>query len=173
MGVAVPARALWVPLLDRLLDLYARRRTIYQEALALGEVEGDLSDIEVLDRLEELLRRQERYMVQAEEVAREARQIEGELARVWGIAAFSLRVGEIPAWAEREAAPRLAQGRALVRESRDLARRLLEDVRRREERLRAAMGQLLEQAGALQAERKAAGAYRVPKPKARFFDERR
>ncbi|BAS28790.1 hypothetical protein [Limnochorda pilosa] len=173
MGVAVPARKLWVPLLDRLIGLYAQRRDVYRKALAQGDAEGDLSRLEVLDRFEELLRRQERYLVQAEGLAREARQLEDELSRLWGIDAFTLRVGEIPAWAEEEAAPRLSEGRALVRESRDLARRLLEDVRGREDRLRAAMGRLLEQAGVLQAERKAAGAYRVPMPKARFFDERR
>src|SRR5690606_41526736 len=72
-----------------------------------------------------------------------------------------------------QADDRLREARRLLRESQELARRLLEDVTQREARLREAMRRLLEEAGALQLERKAVGAYRVPKPKARFFDERR
>jgi len=89
------------------------------------------------------------------------------------VEAFTLRVGELPEAVAAQADGRLREARRVLRESQELARRLLDDVRRREARLREAISRLLEQAGALQLERKAVGAYRVPKPKARFFDERR
>ena len=85
-----------------------------------------------------------------------------------------MRAGELPEAVVDQADDRLREARRLLRESQELARRLLEDVtKHREARLREAMRRLLEEAGALQLERKAVGAYRVPKPKARFFDERR
>lgn len=163
----------WTGLLDRLISLYGRRRDIYREALAVEETGGDLVEIEVLDRFESQLRRQERFLVEAEEVSREIRRVEEMLTRLWAVDVFTLRAGELPEAVAAQADDRLREARRLLRESQDLARRLLDDVTEREARLREAMSRLLEEAGALQMERKAVGAYRVPKPKARFFDERR
>lgn len=167
------SRSEWTGLLDRLIRLYQERREIYREALAVDEVEGDLVEVEVLDRFEAQLRRQEQSLIKAEELTREIRRLEEALRCLWGVEAFTLRVGELPEAVATQADDQLQEARQVLRESQELARRLLDDVHRREARLREAISRLLEQAGALQLERKAVGAYRVPKPKARFFDERR
>lgn len=172
-GSGVGSRNEWSGLLDRLISLYRERRDIYREALAVEEPDGDLVEVEVLDRFEAQLRRQERSLVKAEEISREVRRLEEALSRLWGVEVFSLRAGELPEAVAAQADARLREARRILRESQELARRLLDDVTRREARLREAMSRLLEEAGALQMERKAVGAYRVPKPKARFFDERR
>lgn len=172
-GSGVGSRNEWSGLLDRLISLYRERRDIYREALAVEEPDGDLVEVEVLDRFEAQLRSQERSLVKAEEISREVRRLEEALSRLWGVEVFSLRAGELPEAVAAQADARLREARRILRESQELARRLLDDVTRREARLREAMSRLLEEAGALQMERKAVGAYRVPKPKARFFDERR
>ncbi|MBO2519394.1 hypothetical protein [Limnochorda pilosa] len=167
------SRTEWRDLLDQLITLYAERLEIYRQALGVTWPEGELVDVEVLDQFEGQLRRQEKSLLQAEQVSRDARRLEERLARLWGVEVFTLRAGELPEAVVDQADDRLREARRLLRESQELARRLLEDVTQREARLREAMRRLLEEAGALQLERKAVGAYRVPKPKARFFDERR